>query len=153
MESCEIALLPLLDGSQLQALDSGHMPLRGGFLVPAKRFLDINAAEQEPEAARNHNVGLSRSSSTVDMGMTPIQDLLHRIQWDAEFGNASFTLGYYDRVRERVFRVSFERVHRARGDHFSFDLEDADGRLRMIPFHRVREVWRNGVLIWERKPG
>jgi len=85
--------------------------------------------------------------------MTPIQDLLHRIQWDADFGNASFTLGYFDRVRDKVIRVPLQRVHLARGEHFSFDLEGADGRLRMIPFHRVREVWRNGVLIWERKPG
>jgi hypothetical protein len=28
----------------------------------------------------------------------PIQDLLHRIRWDAEFGKAQFVIGYYDRV-------------------------------------------------------
>jgi uncharacterized protein (UPF0248 family) len=30
--------------------------------------------------------------------MIPIQDLLHRIQWDPEFGSAAFEIGYVDRV-------------------------------------------------------
>jgi uncharacterized protein (UPF0248 family) len=28
----------------------------------------------------------------------PIQDLLHRIRWDGEFGKAQFVIGYYARV-------------------------------------------------------
>lgn len=83
--------------------------------------------------------------------MTPIQDVLHRIQWDPEFGNARFMIGYYDRLDDRIIRVPFQRVHLARGEHFSFDVIDEDGTTRMVPFHRVREVWRNGVLIWQRK--
>ena len=85
--------------------------------------------------------------------MTPIQDVLHRIQWDPEFGNARFMIGYYDRVDDEIIRVPFQRIHLARGEHFSFDVVDEDGTTRMVPFHRVREVWRNGALIWERKPG
>jgi uncharacterized protein (UPF0248 family) len=84
--------------------------------------------------------------------MIPIQDLLHRIQWDPVFGGASFTIGYFDRKARKIFRVSLQRVHLERGEHFSFDVEDQDGKVRMVPFHRVREVWRDGVLIWERKP-
>lgn len=83
--------------------------------------------------------------------MTPIQDLLNRIQWDAEFGNARFMIGYYDRLDDRIVRVPLQRVHLARGAHFSFDVEDEDGGTHMVPFHRVREVWRNGALIWQRK--
>ncbi|RJG02955.1 DUF504 domain-containing protein [Noviherbaspirillum sedimenti] len=83
--------------------------------------------------------------------MTPIQDVLHRIQWDPEFGNARFMIGYYDRLDDRIVRVPFQQVHLARGEHFSFDVVDEDGTTRMVPFHRVREVWRNGVLIWQRK--
>jgi hypothetical protein len=30
--------------------------------------------------------------------MQPLQDLLHRIKWDLEFGRGEFALGYYDRV-------------------------------------------------------
>ena len=82
--------------------------------------------------------------------MTPIQDILHRILWDLDFGNAHFVIGYHDRVLQRVVRVSFERVILERGQHFSFDVVQRDGEPRMIPFHRVREVLRNGELIWQR---
>ena len=82
--------------------------------------------------------------------MTPIQDVLHRILWDPGFGNAHFVVGYYDRVLRRVVRVSFERIILERGQHFSFDLVQRDGEARMIPFHRVREVTRNGELVWQR---
>lgn len=82
--------------------------------------------------------------------MVPIQDILHRIQWDAQFGNASFMIGYYDRLDRRIVRVPFRRVHLARGQRFSFDVEEEDGTSHMVPFHRVREVWRNGDLIWQR---
>lgn len=83
--------------------------------------------------------------------MTPIQDLFHRIQWDQEFGKAEFVIGYLDRVGHRIVRVPFQRVHLARGAHFSFDVMEDDGSLHMVPFHRVREVWRGGELIWQRQ--
>lgn len=83
--------------------------------------------------------------------MTPIQDMLHRIQWDPEFGKARFVIGYYDRVADRIIRVPFQSVHLTRGERFSFDVVDHDGTARMIPLHRVREVWRDDKLIWKRK--
>ena len=58
--------------------------------------------------------------------MIPIQDVLHRIQWDQEFGNAGGTIGYYDRVDDDIIRVPFQRVHYAPGEHFSFDAVDED---------------------------
>jgi uncharacterized protein (UPF0248 family) len=82
--------------------------------------------------------------------MIPIQDLIHRIQWDPAFGGGMFMIGYYDRIDAQIIRVPFRRVHLARGEHFSFDVEKEDGATHMVPFHRVREVWRNGALIWER---
>lgn len=82
--------------------------------------------------------------------MTPIQQILHRIQWDAAFGAADFEIGYLDRKAGRVVRVPFRRVVMATGSHFSFDLVNEDGTARMVPFHRVRAVWRDGALIWER---
>lgn len=82
--------------------------------------------------------------------MIPIQQLLQRIQWDPQFGAGVFTVGYYDRHARRVIRVPFKRLVLESGKHFSFDVEDDNGSLRMVPFHRVRQVWRNGILIWER---
>ena len=82
--------------------------------------------------------------------MTPIHDLLHRIQWDPQFGLGRFVIGYYDRHERRIIAVPFRRVHLESGKRFSFDVEDRDGTVRMVPFHRVREVWRDGQLIWQR---
>jgi uncharacterized protein (UPF0248 family) len=80
----------------------------------------------------------------------PIQDLLHRIQWDPEFGNAEFVIGYRDRIANRIVRVPFRRVYLEKGEHFSFETVEDDGTVHTVPFHRVREVWRNGALIWQR---
>jgi uncharacterized protein (UPF0248 family) len=81
----------------------------------------------------------------------PIQDLLHRIRWDPEFGTGEFELGYEDRVAGRIVRLPLRRVHLERGEHFAFDAVADDGSTHMVPFHRVREVWRDGDLIWRRQ--
>jgi uncharacterized protein (UPF0248 family) len=39
--------------------------------------------------------------------MTPIQDLLNRIQWDPQFGQGRFVIRYFDRVRDQIVRVPF----------------------------------------------
>lgn len=82
--------------------------------------------------------------------MTPIHELLNRIVWDLEFGNAHFVVGYHDRVFDRIVRITFERINLERGQHFSFEVVGNDGKARMVPFHRVREVLRNGEVIWRR---
>jgi uncharacterized protein (UPF0248 family) len=83
--------------------------------------------------------------------MIPIQDLLHRIQWDPEFAKGEFVLGYYDRIEDRIVRVPFRRVNFEKGEHFMFEAVEDDGGVHSVPLHRVREVWRNGELIWHRE--
>lgn len=82
--------------------------------------------------------------------MEPIQDLLNRIRWDPEFGFASFVIGYYDRVSDTIVKIPFERIEFEPSDHFSFEAVGEDGVVHSIPLHRVREVYRNGQLIWHR---
>ncbi len=84
--------------------------------------------------------------------MIPILELLSRIRWDPEFGDASFVIGYYDRLKRCIVRIPLKHVVFAgpRGD--SFEATDEDGSAHRVPFHRVREVYRDGVLIW-RRPG
>lgn len=84
--------------------------------------------------------------------MIPIQDLLRRIQWDAEFGSAEFEIGYFDRVAGKIVHVPFRHVRFEKGERFAFEAVEEDGAVHTVPLHRVREVWRNGVLIWERAP-
>lgn len=84
------------------------------------------------------------------MKMKPIQDLLHRIQWDQDFADADFKIGYYDRVEDRIVLVPFSLLHFPKENHFIFELYDLDGNLHQVPFHRVREIYRDGECIWKR---
>ncbi|OGQ94462.1 MAG: hypothetical protein A2521_14960 [Deltaproteobacteria bacterium RIFOXYD12_FULL_57_12] len=83
--------------------------------------------------------------------MQPIDQLLHRIRWDREFGRAIFEIGYYDRVEERIIKVAFSELVFAQGAPHCFQLVDPVGLIRTVPFHRVREVYRDGQLIWQRQ--
>jgi uncharacterized protein (UPF0248 family) len=82
--------------------------------------------------------------------MLPIRDLLNRIRWDREFAKATFEIGYLDHVERRTILVPFRSLHFPEGDSFSFQVEDESGELMTIPLHRIREVRRNGALIWQR---
>ncbi len=83
--------------------------------------------------------------------MEPIQNVLNRIRWDPAFGGARFVIGYYDRTARSIVKVPYEHIAFAPGDHFSFQAAGGDGAFRSIPLHRVREVYRNGELIWHRQ--
>lgn len=82
--------------------------------------------------------------------MIPIHELLNRIRWDAEFGGADFKIGYYDRVENDTVIVPLSRIYLGPNNRSSFSLYDASAGLRTIPLHRIRQVYRNGELIWER---
>jgi uncharacterized protein (UPF0248 family) len=83
--------------------------------------------------------------------MQPIHELLSRIRWDREFGRSSFEIGYFDRVEEQIIRIPFEEIIQVPGNSFSFQIIDREGVGQTIPLHRVREVYRDGVLIWRRQ--
>lgn len=84
--------------------------------------------------------------------MLPILDLLNRIRWDPNFGGSFFEVGYLDHVRRSIIRIPFRSIRFEPGNHFSCEIEDMDGEIRSIPFHRIRHVYRDGTLIW-RRPG
>lgn len=79
--------------------------------------------------------------------MQPIHELLDRIRWDAEFGNAEFAIGYYDRIEDRIVVVALGSCERTED---GFRMIDAEERVISVPLHRVRQVFRNGALIWSR---
>lgn len=83
--------------------------------------------------------------------MIPIQELLNRIRWDPSFGQGTFRIGYYDRVEERIIYLSLKEIWFEEDDHFAFQALDEAGETHMIPLHRVREVYRDGQLIWQRE--
>ena len=82
--------------------------------------------------------------------MQPVQELLSRIRWDKEYGDADFRLAYYDRIEEQLIRVPFRELYFDEEDHFGFQVIDDQGVTHNIPYHRVKEIYRNGELIWQR---
>lgn len=89
-------------------------------------------------------------TAAAQVDVIPIQKLLDRIRWDKVFGSGHFTIGYYDRKAHQIVTVPLESIEIIPGNHFSFTAAEADGSVHEIPFHRVREVHRNGELIWKR---
>ena len=83
--------------------------------------------------------------------MIPIQELLNRIRWDREFGQGDFVIGYHDRLDDRIVRIPLREIFFEPDDHFSFDLIDHDDVLHSIPLHRIKEVYKDGKLIWHRE--
>ena len=81
--------------------------------------------------------------------METIQQLLNRIRWDEEFGKGDFEVGIYDRIENAVEFHPLENLHMEKGNHFSFTT-CIDGEVLTIPFHRIREVRKNGECIWKR---
>jgi uncharacterized protein (UPF0248 family) len=84
--------------------------------------------------------------------MVPIEELLNRILWDKEFGKGDFEIGYEDHIGQKVIRVQFQNIRFKEGNHISFQAENTEGEVQTIPFHRVREVYKDGNLIWHRHP-
>ena len=82
--------------------------------------------------------------------MQPLHELLHRIRWDPEFGQGRFALGYLDRVAGQQRLVPFASITFDPDRPGFFSIEDADGAMRHIPLHRVRIVFKDGEVIWER---
>jgi uncharacterized protein (UPF0248 family) len=82
--------------------------------------------------------------------MIPIDELLNRIRWDPEFAKGDFQLGYYDRAEDRIILVSLKEVSFPTESRGTFQLADAEGQIHRIPFHRVREVYKNAQRMWHR---
>jgi uncharacterized protein (UPF0248 family) len=84
--------------------------------------------------------------------MQPIQDLLHRIRWDREFGKGAFAIGYWDRVAGSEQVVPFTSIAFDPDNPGVLLILDPDEERLRIPLHRVRVVYRDGIEIW-RRPG
>ena len=82
--------------------------------------------------------------------MIPIHELLNRIRWDPEFAKGDFELGYYDRTENRIVMVPLKRVTFPKESPSTFELMDPEGQVHRVPFHRVREVYKNAQRIWHR---
>ncbi len=98
----------------------------------------------------NYGGGARGFKSAAGRVMIPIHELLSRIRWDPAFGRGAFEIGYLDHVRAGIVRVPLARVSFPAGDHFAVTVVDDDGFAHVVPYHRIREVRRDGAVIWQR---
>ena len=82
--------------------------------------------------------------------MIPIQALLSRLRFDPEFARGRWEIAYLDRAQPGLVRLPFEAVRTRRHLGFVFDVVDEEGIERSIPYHRVRQVWHDGKVVWSR---
>jgi uncharacterized protein (UPF0248 family) len=83
--------------------------------------------------------------------MIPIRELLSRVRRDKKVGRGEFIIGYYDRVEDAIIRLPLREILVRPDDHSAFDIIDQEGVLQSIPLHRIREVYKDGELIWHRE--
>ncbi len=82
--------------------------------------------------------------------MIPIHELLNRIRWDPTFAKGNFELGYFDRAENRIILVPLRQVSFPDDAPHTFEITDLEARVHRIPFHRVREVYKDSQRIWHR---
>jgi len=79
----------------------------------------------------------------------PVRELLDRIRWDAAF-RGEFEIAFVDHAKPELERVAVRELRFEPGDSFSFEFPGEEGEWVSIPLHRIRRVYRDGVLIWSR---
>jgi uncharacterized protein (UPF0248 family) len=81
-----------------------------------------------------------------------LDELLSRIRWDPAWPAGTHQVGYLDHGRREIVLVDLSCLRFERGNRFAVFLTGRDGREFTLPLHRVREVRRDGHVIWQRQP-
>ena len=83
--------------------------------------------------------------------MQTIRELLNKIRWDKKENPKEYTIGYLDRVKNRIIKLPLDELEELKTADFSFTIYDEQGHSHQIPFHRIKRVWKKNVLVRERK--
>ncbi len=75
-----------------------------------------------------------------------IGDLLNKIRWDSKLKPEEYTIVYFDRILEKSFEIPFTSISR----QSTFIVIKKDNQEVNIPLHRIKQVKRNGKVVWER---
>ena len=71
------------------------------------------------------------------------------MQWDREFDRSACEIGYYDRLLEKIIRIPFTKIICPHNVRKTVQVMDCEGEIHFIPLHRIREVYKDGRLIWQ----
>lgn len=75
--------------------------------------------------------------------MLPIKQLLDKIRWDKRENPDSYTLYYYDRIKDNLVELRYKDIA---------DIKDGFIIInkKHIPLHRIKQVKKDGKVIWSR---
>ena len=82
--------------------------------------------------------------------MIPTHEFLARVRWDPAFGRGKWEIACLDRAQPTLVHVPLDQVNDAPHTGHAFEVVDEEGVTHTIPYHRVRQVWRDGDLVWSR---
>ena len=54
-------------------------------------------------------------------------------------------------MKNKIIDVPFDDMAMIKGDNFAFKIIDPNGKIRSIPYHRIKRVFKNEELIWKRE--
>lgn len=74
--------------------------------------------------------------------MINIKEFLNKIKWSGKFKKEELTIGYLDRITNKIIKVDYKDLE-IKEDFIV--LEDKE-----IPLHRIKEIRRKGEIIWKR---
>lgn len=77
--------------------------------------------------------------------MITILDLLNKIKWDKRENPSDYILTYIDLGKKK--ELKYTDIKRIEG---TFMIVERDREETEIPVHRIREVVKNGKVIWKR---
>jgi len=80
----------------------------------------------------------------------PVHEFLNRLRWDPAFAGGGFSLAYLDHREKEPVVVPFSAVTFDAGSSRMIGIVDPDGEVRKIPMHRIRRVYKDGAVVWER---
>ena len=77
--------------------------------------------------------------------MQYILDLLNKVKWDKNEDPEDYSIAYFDRVSSKNKEIRFNDIKSIGGNFMIVGEEESH-----IPLHRIREVKKKGIIIWQR---
>ena len=80
--------------------------------------------------------------------METINQVLNKIKWDSNENPEEFSLGYLDRITNEIILIKYADIVRVEDVFFIIKV---NSRETYIPLHRIKEILKNNVIIWQRE--
>lgn len=78
--------------------------------------------------------------------MLTAKQMLDKIKWSNKFKPEEITLSYFDRILNKNIKINYGEVK----IEDNFIILEKENKISEIPLHRLREIRKNGIVIWKR---